>query len=214
LEETYFHQATVVLDVRESDQYRGRVFLLGEVRNKGSVPLPADEVVTLSDIILRSGGFTELADTSSVTLIRRVPAESGSGLTEESREQYDVGQMLETGNFEDDPALVEDDLVLVPKSEEVGGEVYVLEAVNRPGALPVPSEDFTMSQAILAAGGFTRFARGNRVRLVRYDDETGEKQTTYHDIQQVFEEGDRSDDPVVAPGDFIIVEERTFNFGG
>lgn len=157
-------------------------------------------------MILRAGGFDTNADQSQVTLIRR------DGESEvEQRTVYDVGGMLDTGNFEEDPSLIPNDLILVGKKDGLERAVYVLGAVNAPGEYPLPDEAITLSQAILYAGGFARFARTNRVKLIRTD-AAGESDTTIVDLDDVFERGDRSNDPELQGGDVIRVDERLINF--
>ncbi|MGB0370846.1 MAG: SLBB domain-containing protein [Opitutales bacterium] len=206
LEETFFYQATVVLSRITDARYDGKVFLVGAVRSQGPQPLPADDVLRLSEMILRAGGFENNADQTSVTLIRR---ESGTDV--EQRTTYDVETMLETGDFAEDPTLLPNDLILVGKEDVIGKTVYVLGAVNAPGEYPLPDEDVTLSQAILSAGGFARFARTNRVKLIRTQ-EDGSSKTEVINTDAVFERGDRSNDPIIQGGDVIRVDERLINF--
>ncbi|MEM9025701.1 MAG: SLBB domain-containing protein [Verrucomicrobiota bacterium] len=206
LEETFFYRATVVLDRITDARFDGKVFLVGAVRSQGPQPLPADDVLRLSEMILRAGGFDSNADPSNVTLIRR-DGDSDAEL----RTVYDVKAMLETGDFADDPTLVPNDLILVGKEDSIGQTVYVLGAVNAPGEYPLPEEDITLSQAILSSGGFARFARTNRVKLIRTQ-EDGSSETTTIDTDAIFERGDRSNDPILEGGDVIRVDERLINF--
>lgn len=212
LEVDYFYRATVIVDVVTDSQDRGRVTLIGEVRTNGTQPLPVDAILRLSEMILRSGGFTAEADTSRVALIRQGGRAPDGSILEAGRTEYDIGEMLETGNFENDPILIPDDLILVPKDDELGGEIFVLGAVNAPGAYPITREGLTVSRAILAAGGFARFAQDRRVNLVRNDGETGEKKTFTLNVKSVLEEGNRDEDMEVLAGDIIQVDERTINF--
>lgn len=212
LEQDYFYQATVIFEVQSDPRSRGRVTLIGEVRTNGAQPLPADAVIRLSEMILRSGGFTPAADSSRVALIRQGGRGPDGSAIEAGRQEYDVEQMLETGNFENDPVLIPDDLILVPKNESMGGEIFVLGAVRSPGAYPVDREDLTVSRAILAAGGFARFAQERRVRLVRNNETTGEKETFYLNVRSILQEGNLQEDRQVQPGDIIHVDERAINF--
>ena len=68
-----------------------------------------------------------------------------------------------------------------------------------------------MSQAILSSGGFARFARTNRVKLIRTQ-EDGSSETTTVDTDAIFECGDRSNAPILEGGDVIRVDERLINF--
>jgi len=203
LEEEFFYRATVVISQREADRNRGRVTVYGEVRNQGELLIPADAPMTLSQSIITAGGFTLDADRSKVAVV----ADGGEG----QRKNYDVGYMLESGNLSGDPLLKADDVVIVSRMDEVESRVYILGAVSQPGLYPVPGKFFTLSQAILRAGGFTRFAKKTQVRLISVD-ERGEKTERTVDAGKILEGGDRSSDPAVKPGDMIIVDEKMISF--
>jgi protein involved in polysaccharide export with SLBB domain len=212
LEQDFFYQATVIIDARTDNPYRGRVNIIGEVRTNGIQPLPADASLRLSEMILRSGGFTDQADESRVALIREGGRDANGNPVEPGRTEYDIGAMLETGIFENDPFLIPNDLILVPKLEDVGGEVFVLGAVNAPGAYPITRDDLTVSRAILGAGGFARFAQDTKVNLVRSNLETGEKQSFTINVKSILEDGNRSLDMEIQAGDIIQVDEKVINF--
>lgn len=211
LEQDYFYQATVIIEPLTETGSRGRVNLIGEVRTNGMQILPADEAVTLSEMILRSGGFTEQADESEVRLVRQ----GGRGPNGESLEAgtytFDVEAMLETGNFDNDPLLIANDLILVPKLEEVGGEYIILGAVNREGAYPIEQENLTISRAILGAGGFSRFAQDRKVRLIRTDEETGQNQNFTINVRAILEGKNLDEDMEIEDGDIIRVDEKMIN---
>ena len=91
------------------------------------------------------------------------------------------------------------------------GRVYVTGQVRNQGPLDIPpDETFTVSRAIIRAGGFADFANKRRVRLVRKD---GDKpKTIIVDLELVIKKGQTDKDPVVEPDDTIIVPERLINF--
>jgi protein involved in polysaccharide export with SLBB domain len=63
--------ATVIV-ARETNQFRGEVWVLGEVKEQGVIYLFANfnENLTLSQAILRAGGFTDFAGRTIVKLVR------------------------------------------------------------------------------------------------------------------------------------------------
>jgi len=91
------------------------------------------------------------------------------------------------------------------------GRVYVTGQVRNQGPLAIPpDETFTVSRAIIRAGGFADFANKRRVKLVR---KNGDKtETTIVDLELVIKKGRTDKDPVVEPDDTIIVPERLINF--
>jgi len=91
------------------------------------------------------------------------------------------------------------------------GTVYVTGQVRNQGPLAIPpDETFTVSRAIIRAGGFADFANKRRVKLIR---KNGDKmETIIVDLELVFKKGRTDKDPVVEPDDTIIVPERLINF--
>jgi protein involved in polysaccharide export with SLBB domain len=91
------------------------------------------------------------------------------------------------------------------------GRVYVTGQVRNQGPLDIPpDETFTVSKAILRAGGFADFANKRKVKLVRK--KGGSTETTIVDVELVVKKGRTDRDPVVEADDTIIVPERLINF--
>ena len=80
-------------------------------------------------------------------------------------------------------------------------EFFVRGEVRRPGRHPWRS-GMTLTQAIIAAGGYTEFARPGQVQLIR------KEVKNVHDVNRI--EAGRDRDPPVEPGDTIIVGRRWF----
>ena len=91
--------------------------------------------------------------------------------------------------------------------------VYVLGEVGRPGPLQLPAgdEQFTLTKTIVAAGGFTTFARANYVRVIRYCGE-GRKYETHVDVERIMKNGDFEDDLPLRPNDWVIVPQKYISF--
>ncbi|MGJ8651407.1 MAG: polysaccharide biosynthesis/export family protein [Opitutaceae bacterium] len=205
LEQEFFHRATVVIMQREEDRNRGRVTVIGEVKRQGEQLIPVDSPLTLSQAIMQSGGFTLYADQGKVSVV-------GAG-QDEARIEIDIGTMLSQGNLSQDPVLLSGDSVIVPRADQANSQVYVLGAVNSPGLYSILGSKFTLSQVILMADGFTRFARKTKVRLITTD-ESGEKKEIEVNVGKILDGGDRAEDPVIKPGDMVIVEEKMISFSG
>lgn len=89
----------------------------------------------------------------------------------------------------------------------VTGKVYVTGQVRNSGGYDIPSGDtLTVSRAILSAGGFSDFSDKRNVRLIRKKGSGRETRTV--NVQEVWEKGRLDEDPVVQPGDLIVVPER------
>jgi protein involved in polysaccharide export with SLBB domain len=93
----------------------------------------------------------------------------------------------------------------------VSGKVYVTGQVRNQGGLEIPDgEAFTVSKAILKAGGFSDFSNKKRVRLIRKTD--GEKRTFIINVVDIWQKGRLEEDMAVQPDDWIVVPERLFNW--
>ncbi|MEM7791195.1 MAG: polysaccharide biosynthesis/export family protein [Verrucomicrobiota bacterium] len=205
LEAEFFYRATVMITQREEDRNRGRVMVMGEVNRPGEQLIPADAPLTMSQAILQAGSFTLYADRAKVSIV--------SEGAKESRVEIDLGKMMESGDLSADPILRAGDVIIVARAEQSESQVYVLGSVQSPGLYRLNGDKVSLSQVIVMANGFTRFAKTNKVRLISLDNK-GEKTERLVNVGRVFDSGDRSDDPIVKPGDMIIVDEKMISFGG
>jgi polysaccharide export outer membrane protein len=109
LEKQLYYQATVIIAVEVVNKARvtGKVYVTGQVRNKGGFDLPAGESLTVSKAILNAGGFSDFSDKKHVRLIRRA---AGGTKTFE----INVVDIWEKGKLEKDLVVEPDDLIVVP----------------------------------------------------------------------------------------------------
>ena len=93
-------------------------------------------------------------------------------------------------------------------SEKSRGKVYVYGSVKGQGPQEIPpDESYTVSKAIIRAGGFGDFADKKKIKLTR---KSGETVTV--NLKRVIEEGRTDEDVVVQPDDQIYVPQRLVNF--
>ncbi|MBN1670889.1 MAG: SLBB domain-containing protein [Kiritimatiellae bacterium] len=78
-------------------------------------------------------------------------------------------------------------------------QCFIRGEIKRPGALPLPV-NMTLTQAIIAAGGFTEYANRRKVQVNRGD------ARVFYSIVRI--EGGKDDDPLLRPGDKIIVHRH------
>jgi protein involved in polysaccharide export with SLBB domain len=91
------------------------------------------------------------------------------------------------------------------------GRVYITGQVRNQGPIDIPpDETFTVSKAIMRAGGFADFANTRKVKLIRKKGESSE--TILVNVDEVVKKGRTDKDPVVEAGDTIIIPERLINF--
>ncbi len=92
-------------------------------------------------------------------------------------------------------------------SEKSKGRIYVYGSVKNQGPQEVPpDESYTVSKAIIKAGGFGDFANKRKVKLTR---KNGQEFTV--DLKRVIEEGHTDEDLELRPDDQIYVPQRLIN---
>jgi polysaccharide biosynthesis/export protein len=139
-----------------------------------------------------------------VPLIGRVRA---SGLTCKELAQ-EIKPLLEREYFYKASVIIGLDAV----SAKGRGHVYLSGQVRQQGALEIPPDErFTLSKAILKAGGFADFANKRKIRLIRKN-AAGNAETTVVDLAAVIDRGQLEKDPELQPDDTIIVPEKFVNF--
>lgn len=92
-------------------------------------------------------------------------------------------------------------------SEKSRGRIYVYGSVKNQGPQEVPpDENYTVSKAVIRAGGFGDFANKRKVKVTRKD---GKDFTV--DLKRVIEEGHTEEDVALQPDDQIYVPQRLIN---
>lgn len=93
-------------------------------------------------------------------------------------------------------------------SEKSRGRIYVAGSVRGPGPQEIPpDESYTVSKAVIRAGGFSDFANKRKVRVTR---KNGEDFVV--DLVNVIEKGKSDQDLVLQPDDQVYVPQRLINF--
>lgn len=93
-------------------------------------------------------------------------------------------------------------------SEKSRGKIYVYGAVKAQGPQDIPpDETYTVSKAIIRAGGFGDFADKRKVKVTR---KNGKDFVV--DLKNVIERGHTEEDVVLQPDDQIYVPQRLVNF--
>lgn len=93
-------------------------------------------------------------------------------------------------------------------SEKSRGKVYVYGAVKGQGPQEIPPDEiYTVSKAVIRAGGFGDFADKRKVKVTR---KNGHDMVV--DLKRVIEQGHTEDDVVLRPDDQIYVPQRLVNF--
>ncbi|MEP6668714.1 MAG: polysaccharide biosynthesis/export family protein [Chthoniobacter sp.] len=97
-------------------------------------------------------------------------------------------------------------------SSKARGRIYLSGQVHQQGPIEIPPDErFTLSKAILKAGGLADFANRRKIKLVRKT-ANGTAQTTIIDLDAITVRGELDKDPELLPDDTIIVPEKFVNF--
>ncbi len=107
---------------------------------------------------------------------------------------------------------IEDPLVSVMVDKFQGTfsqQIRIVGATEKPASLPYRA-NMTLLDAMIAVGGLSEFAAGDKARLVRQDKATG-RQTEYDlKIARLLKKGDTRANVKLEPGDVIIIPESMF----
>jgi polysaccharide export outer membrane protein len=190
LADGYFRNPQVTVAV---EQYRSqRVFVMGEVRGPGPVPLTGG--MTLIEALARAGS-TQPTASGEVAVVRAPQGARGPMMpnADAGTEVFRASiRDLESGALSQNIELRDGDTIFVPRAETA----YVFGQVKNPGGYAV-QKDTTVLQALSLAGGVTENGAMNRVRVVRIVD--GSKKEVKVKLTDV-----------VRAGDTVIVPERYF----
>jgi polysaccharide biosynthesis/export protein len=88
-------------------------------------------------------------------------------------------------------------------------QVRVVGATEKPASIPYRA-NMTVLDAMIAVGGLSETASGNRARLVRYDRQTGKQREYKVRLGDLLKNGDISANVRLEPGDVIIIPESLF----
>jgi polysaccharide biosynthesis/export protein len=113
---------------------------------------------------------------------------------------------LQLGEYIRDPIVS----VIVDNFASTGSQqVRIMGATEKPASLPYRA-NMTLLDAMIAVGGLSQFAAGNKARLVRFDRITGGQREYSLRINDLVKHGDSKANVRLAPGDVIIIPTSTF----
>ena len=177
-----------ILSKQENFRY-GTYTVIGEVGRPGIYDIKI-EGVNLINALNIAGNVTKNGDRAAVKVYRM---------------EDDVETEI-TVNLDSDPGF----LVFNGDRVEVNdpGTFMLYGEVNRPGKYYI-REDMTVTEAILNAGGFTRTASKNGVKIIR-DVGEDKPETIKVPVAHIFRTGNREKDQLLKSDDIVIVPESWF----
>ncbi len=87
--------------------------------------------------------------------------------------------------------------------------VRIVGSTEEPASLPY-SANMTVLDAMIAVGGLSEFAAGNRAKLIRLDRTNGRQIEYRLRLKDLLKKGDSRANVTLMPGDVIIIPESTF----
>ena len=113
---------------------------------------------------------------------------------------------LQLSQFIQDPLVS----VIVNKfSGTYSQQVRVIGATEKPASLPYRA-NMTLLDAMIAVGGLSEYAAGNRAKLIRFDKASGTQKEYSIRLGDLLRKGDSKANVMLMPGDVIIIPESSF----
>jgi polysaccharide export outer membrane protein len=98
--------------------------------------------------------------------------------------------------------------IIVTTAQNAFNQIKIVGQVRSPKSIAYRA-GMTALDALLEVGGLTEFAAGNRARILRKD-ATGNQKEMKVKLETLLKKGRASDNPLLQPGDVIMVPEALF----
>ena len=147
-----------------------------------------------------AGASASGAATTEVVTASSVPDE----LAGDATLQINLKELLESGDPRYNVPIYPGDIVKVSRA----GIVYVVGEVKKPGGFVLKSnENISVLQAIALGEGLTRTAAKSHTRIIRTDEQTGERAEIAIDLGKIL--AGKAPDPLLRPKDIVFVPNST-----
>jgi polysaccharide biosynthesis/export protein len=172
--------------------------------------------ITNSKVYIFGGGVKSAAyDLNRSTTLLQLLCNIGDVKSADLKRAYVLrnGKMIKSdfhklfvgGDTSEDMAIESNDSIYIPLLMDKS--IYVLGAVNTPKFIEY-RDGMTVMQAILEAGGFSKFAKQNDTTILRKD---GDKEVIIQvKAKDILSDGDLSQNLKLKPNDYIVVKESLF----
>lgn len=209
LRRKYMKDPHVSVFVREMQSHP--VSVLGAVRKPGVFQVRGSktllEILSLSEgladdagetvIIMRGAGLKNPPGSDSEEI---AAAKSTNDSQAGNIVQVNLKNLLDSSDVHQNPMVNPGDIVKVLRA----GIVYVVGEVQRPGGFTMKSnEGMSVLQVIALSGGLTRTASKSGARIIRTDEQTGERAQTQIDLSKIL--AGKAPDPMLEPKDIVFV---------
>ena len=90
-----------------------------------------------------------------------------------------------------------------------GQQIRIVGATAKPSSIPYRA-NMTVLDAMIAVGGLSEYASGNKAKLIRFDKTAGTQREYSLRLSDLLKDGDSSANVLLMPGDVIIIPESAF----
>ncbi|MBA4748726.1 MAG: polysaccharide biosynthesis/export family protein [Sphingopyxis sp.] len=113
---------------------------------------------------------------------------------------------LQLSQYINDPIV---SVIVTSFNSTFSQQVRVVGATEKPASIPFRA-NMTVLDVMIAVGGLSEFAAGNKARLVRYEPGTGKQSEYALRLGDLIKRGDIKANVRLQPGDVIIIPESMF----
>lgn len=113
---------------------------------------------------------------------------------------------LALGQYVNDPIV---SVIVTSFNSTFSQQIRVVGATEKPASIPYRA-NMTVLDAMIAVGGLSEYAAGNKARLVRYEKGTGKQHEYALRLNDLIKRGDIQANVRLQPGDVIIIPESMF----
>lgn len=188
---TLVRNPNVTVTVKEITN--SKVYIFGGGVKSGVVDL--SRRTTLLQLLCMIGDF------KSADLRRAYVLRDGRKIKE------DFLTLFRDGDTSQDMVIAIGDSLYIPELPQADKNIYVLGAVNTPKSIEY-REGITVMEAVLEAGGFTKFAKQNDTTIMRRNN--GKELIIPVKAKDLMRDGDLSQNVRLQASDYIIVREGMF----
>jgi polysaccharide export outer membrane protein len=203
--------STPEVTVSLKEQHSQPITVTGAVRTP--TVIQATRQTTLLQALSQAGGVS--ADAGNVVIVKR-PASSplqpgnaniapDAGMSENGSQTFTIllTDLVESGDSRFNITVLGGDVISVPRA----GIIYVVGAVNHPGAFQIQNDPDKMTalKMLSLAGGTTVSARGNDAMILRKNLETGKRDSMPVDLSKVMKL--KTEDVALQPSDILFVPD-------
>jgi polysaccharide biosynthesis/export protein len=205
--------STPEVTVSLKEQHSQPITVTGAV--KAPAVIQAARQMTLLQALSQAGGIAP--DAGNVVIVKR-PASSpllpgnasvAPDATTSGNDPHTftilLSDLIESGDSRFNITVLGGDVISVPRA----GIIYVIGAVNHPGAFQITNDPDKMTalKMLSLAGGTTGSARGNDALILRKNLETGKRDSVPVDLSKVMKL--KTEDVALQPSDILFVPDST-----